>query len=221
MTAEEEKYSFGSLLNELARWFHDRFMEAGIEVENIMLQRYALDASVLASIVNSDDVEHFSCYSFFSNLTDGDAALWVVPGLIVFEFQATQSRRYRKLRPGQPVFRNSPLHYENTELYHVTKKFLAKVYDLGLYDKFSTLRGADLLYACIARVENIPLVTHDSDFDPYSKELELIKSRDLMKRTGSVTIQKGGKLYTLGYEEVRDSSGGTVRLDTGQATHIG
>jgi hypothetical protein len=64
MTAEEEKYSFGSLLDELARWFHDRFMEAGIEIENILRQRYALDASVLASIVNSDDVEHFSCYSF-------------------------------------------------------------------------------------------------------------------------------------------------------------
>lgn len=28
-----------------------------------MRTRYALDASVLASIVNSDDVEHFSCYS--------------------------------------------------------------------------------------------------------------------------------------------------------------
>lgn len=119
------------------------------------------------------------------------------------------------------MFLHSPLYYENTELYHVTKKFLAKVYNLGLYDKFSTLRGADLLYACIARVENIPLVTHDSDFDPYRKELTLIKPRDLMRRTSSVTIQNSGKLYTVGYEEVRDSSGGTVRLDTGQATHVG
>jgi hypothetical protein len=110
---------------------------------------------------------------------------------------------------------------ENTELYQVTKKFLAKVHELGLYDKFSALRGADLLYACIARVENIPLVTHDSDFDPYSKELTLIKPCDLMRHTGKVTIQKGSKRYTVGYEEVRDSSGGTVRLDTGQATHVG
>lgn len=186
-----------------------------------MRKRYALDASVLASIVNSDDVEHFSCYLFFRNLNDDDKALWVVPGLIVFEFQATQSKRYRNRRPGQPVFRHSPLHYENTELYGVTKKFLDKVYKLGLYDKFSTLRGADLLYACIARVENIPLVTHDSDFDPYSKELTLIKPRDLMRRIGKVTLQNGGKLYTVGYEEIQDNSGGTVQLDTGQATHVG
>jgi predicted nucleic acid-binding protein len=186
-----------------------------------MRQRYALDASVLASIVNSDDVEHFSCYSFFRNLNDDDKALWVVPGLIVFEFQATQSKRYRKRRPRQPVFRHSPLHYENTELYAINRKFLDKVYKLDLYDKFSTLRGADLLYACIARVENIPLVTHDSDFDPYSKEVTLIKPRDLMRRTGKVTLQTGGKLYTVGYEEIKDGSGGTVRLDTGQATHVG
>jgi predicted nucleic acid-binding protein len=186
-----------------------------------MRKRYALDASVLAAIVNSDDVEHFSCHSFFRNLADDDKARWVVPRLIFFEFQATQSKRYRMRRPRQPVFRRSPLHDENTELYQVTKKFLAKVHELGLYDKFSALRGADLLYACIARVENIPLVTHDSDFDPYSKELTFIKPCDLMRHTGKVTIQNGSKRYRVGYEEVRDSSGGTVRLDTGQATHVG
>ena len=184
-------------------------------------KRYALDASVLASIVNSNDAEHFSCYSFFRNLNDDDKALWIVPGLIIFEFQATQSKRYQKLRPGQPVFRNSPLTYENTELYDVNKNFLAKVYKLHLYNKFSRLRGADLLYACIARVENIPLVTHDSDFDPYRKELTLIKPRDLMRRIGEVTLQNEGKRYTVGYEEIKDGSGGTVRLDTGQATHVG
>ena len=188
---------------------------------NGMRQRYALDANVLASIVNSDDVEHFSCDSFFRNLHDDDKAIWVVPGLIFFEFQATQSRRYRDLHPGNSVFRSAPLFYENTEVYQVTKRFLKQVYDLSLYDVFSQLRGADLLYACIARVERIPLVTHDGGFDRYNKEITLIKPRDLIRHPGKVTLQNGGKLYTVGYEEVQDSSGGTVRLDTGQATHVG
>jgi hypothetical protein len=113
------------------------------------------------------------------------------------------------------------LYYENTELYEVTKEFLAKVYKLSLYDVFSTLRGADLLYACIARVENIPLVTHDSDFDPYNNELTLIRPRDLVRRTGVVKIQNASKLYAVGYEAIDDSSGGIVQLDTGQATHLG
>lgn len=143
-----------------------------------MRKRYVLDTSVLVSIVNSDDAEHFSCYSFFRNLHDEDKAIWVVPGVIFFEFQATQSRLYRERRPGHPVFRNAPLFYTNTELYHVTKKFLTRVYDLELYDKFSSLRGADLLYACIAKVENLPLVTHDKGFDRYSDELTIIRPPD-------------------------------------------
>ena len=186
-----------------------------------MRKRYALDANVLASIVNSDDAEHFSCYSFFRNLDDDDKARWIVPGLIFFEFQATQSRRYRIRQPRRPAFRRSPLHYENTELYHVTKKFLTKVYELDLYEKFSLLRGADLLYACIARVGNIPLVTHDSDFDPYENDLTLIRPRDLMRHTDTITVTNNGTLYKVGYEIVNDGSGGTVRLDTGQATHVG
>jgi len=186
-----------------------------------MRKRYALDANVLASIVNSDDDEHFNCYSFFRNLHDDDKAIWVVPGLIFFEFQATQSKRNKRHRPGYSVFRHAPLFYENTELYHVTKKFLAKVYQLGLYDKFNSLKGADLLYACIAKIEGIPLVTHDKDFDLYSEEITLIKPRDLMRQTGTVTVQEGSKVYKVGYEAVEDGCGGTVRLDTGQATHVG
>ena len=64
-------------------------------------------------------------------------------------------------------------------------------------------------------------MTHDSDFDPYNEELALIKPRDLMKRTGRVTLKTDDKIYTVGYEEVKDGSGGTVRLHTGQATHVG
>lgn len=142
-------------------------------------QPYALDASVLASIVNSNDAEHLPCYSFFRNLHDNDAATWVVPGLIFFEFQATQSRRYKRRRPDARIFRHAPLFMTNTELYHVTGEFLARVWELGLYDRFSGLRGADLLYACIALVEGIPLVTHDADFDLYSDQIRLIKPREL------------------------------------------
>ncbi|MEO6110678.1 MAG: PIN domain-containing protein [Nitrospiraceae bacterium] len=187
----------------------------------IARRRYALDANVLNSIVNSDDAQHFSCYSFFRNLDDDDEARWVVPGLIFFEFQATQSKLSRKRRTRDKVYRWAPLHYENTELYHVTKKFLIKVHELDLYNKFSLLNGADLLYACIAYVEGIPLVTHDKDFAPYSKELTVIRPRDLYGtgdvplHRGTVMIEKNGKVYRIGYEVFR----GVVRLETGQATH--
>lgn len=98
------------------------------------IQRYALDASVLTSIVNSDDAEHFSCYSFFRGHHENASAIWVVPGLIFFEFQATQSRRYRDKGIEGSVFRNAPLFMDNCELYEVTPSFLARVWELGLYD---------------------------------------------------------------------------------------
>jgi predicted nucleic acid-binding protein len=184
-------------------------------------QRYVLDANVLVSIVSSDHPEHFSSYSFFRNHDDDGKVRWVVPGLIFFEFQATQSKLSRKRGSKDRVFRHSPLNYENTELYQVTKRFLLKVFDLGLYDKFGRLSGQDLLYACIAYAESIPLVTHDKDFDQYSKELTLISPREIYGTgntplaVGSITVQKNGKIYTTGYKVFR----GIVQLDTGHGTH--
>jgi predicted nucleic acid-binding protein len=190
-----------------------------------MPQRYVLDASVLVSMVNSDDSQHFSCYSFFRNHDDDGKAHWVVPGFILFEFQATQSRRHRERKPlsQYEVFRHTPLNYENTELYPVTKKFLKKVYELDLYNVFSRLRGGDLLYACIASIEDIPLVTHDQDFDRYSDKLRLINppnmygTGNLPMRVGTVSMNDNGKIYSVKYSVFKD----LVQLETGQATHIG
>lgn len=88
-----------------------------------MKQRYALDACVLAGIVNSDDTHHWSCYSFFRNLHDGNAATWVVPGLIFFEFQATQSRRWRDRGRAEAPYRNAPLFGENCETYQAGRSW--------------------------------------------------------------------------------------------------
>jgi hypothetical protein len=175
-----------------------------------MRKRYALDASVLASIVNSDDVEHFSCYSFFRNHDDNDEVWWVVPGLVFFEFQATQSTRYRTRLPGEPVFRNAPLHYENAELYHVTKKFLAKVYELDLYERFSRLRGADLLYACIACVEGIPGHEHKgSEIGVERNSKRLDPNEEVQHATARISggddgfVAPGPGRLRRGFEDIR------------------
>ena len=140
-----------------------------------MKKRMVLDASVLTSIVNSDDALHLPCYHFFRVHHDADSATWVVPGLLIFEFQATQSRRYRELHPERKsVFRDAPLFVDKCELYDISKEFIWKVHELRLYDLFDKLRGADLLYSCIAKVEQIPLITHDKGFSPYNGDIALI-----------------------------------------------
>jgi predicted nucleic acid-binding protein len=140
-----------------------------------MRQRYVLDASMLGAVVNMDDPSHQDSYWYFKELHDADAATWVVPGLIFFEMQAMRARRHRERRDGSPIYRNLPLYFENTELYEVTQPFLQKVWEMDLYIKFGTLKGADLLYACIAHVENIPLVTQDHDFDRHADLLRIVR----------------------------------------------
>lgn len=144
-----------------------------------MKERVVLDASVITSVVNSDDAFHQPCYQYFRDRHDAGDVIWVIPGLIMFEFQATQSRRYRERRPGQPVYRDSPLYVDQCEVFQVTKDFLWAVSEAKLYDLFAQLRGADLLYACIAKLERIPLVTHDKGFERYASELKLINPCEL------------------------------------------
>ena len=143
-----------------------------------MRSRYVLDASVMAAVINMDDPERQSCYWFFQNLHDADRVTWVVPGLIFFELQAVRARRKRDRVEDRQPYGRIPLYMENSELYEVTNAFLKRVWDLDLYNVFQSLKGADLLYACIAKVENIPLVTHDKDFDQYEGTIQIIRPRD-------------------------------------------
>lgn len=140
-----------------------------------MRRRYVLDASIMGAVLNMDDPTHQESYWFFKNLHDADAATWVVPGLLFFELQAIRARRFREKKDASPIYQRIPLFIENTELYEVTAPFLKRVWDLDLYRKFDTLKGADLLYACIAHVEQIPLVTQDTDFDRHRELIEIIR----------------------------------------------
>ena len=45
---------------------------------------------------------------------------------------------------------------------------------MKLYDIFSELKGADLMFACIAKAENSPLVTCDRHFEKYAGTIRII-----------------------------------------------
>jgi predicted nucleic acid-binding protein len=118
--------------------------------------RYVIDASVLVGAVNSVDVNHVACYGFFMNHEDDT---FVIPTLAYFEFQAAQSRIRRE---GRNAIRE--LYIPNAETYEITQATLRRASQLELPDKLSALRGADLVYACVAALEGLPLVTNDRGF---------------------------------------------------------
>ncbi len=117
---------------------------------------YVIDASVLVGAVNSADVNHVACYSFFKNHEDDT---FVIPTIAYFEFQAAQSRIRRE---GRKAIRE--LYIPNAETYEITQATLRRAAELQLPDKLNALRGADLVYACIAAMERLPLVTNDRGF---------------------------------------------------------
>jgi predicted nucleic acid-binding protein len=118
--------------------------------------RYVIDASVLVAAVNTADVNHVACYGFFKNHEDDT---FVIPTLAYFEFQAAQSRIRRE---GRNAIRE--LYIPNAETYEITQATLRRASELELPDKLSALRGADLVYACVAALEGLPLVTNDQGF---------------------------------------------------------
>jgi predicted nucleic acid-binding protein len=107
-------------------------------------------------------------YSPAENLLK-DLALGIIPGpylnlfpaLAVFEASATVSR---KLRDGHRILREFYLLHENSRIYDVDEELVRRSSELFALPGFSDLRGADLVFACVAHVEDATLVTTDAAF---------------------------------------------------------
>ena len=74
---------------------------------------------------------------------------------------ATVSRLHRE---GKRILREFYLLDDNAVLYDVDKVLIEKSYDLHAKPGFDQLRGADLVFACIAHIEDAYLVTLDKAF---------------------------------------------------------
>ena len=103
----------------------------------------------------------------------------IFPSLAVFEVLATVSRMHRD---GKKILREFYLMDDHSVLYGVDKELISKSNDFFAKTGFEKLRGADLVFACIAQVEDAYLVTLDKQFSKdvseYIKVLDLNDSRD-------------------------------------------
>ena len=92
-----------------------------------------------------------------------------MPTIAYFEYQAAQSRLKRE---GEKAYRE--LYIPNLETYEISMSMIRRTAELDLANLFEKLRGADLIYACIAKIEELPLVTCDPHFEEYRHEIEVI-----------------------------------------------
>lgn len=140
-----------------------------------MMQKFVWDTSAIINIKEPNHEGYSPGYSLIKDLSDG----WInikyqniFPSLAVFEVSAAVSRMHRE---GKIILRDFYLMDEHAVLYDVNQKLITDSYELHAQEGFDQLRGADLVFACIAYIENAYLVTLDKTFKKYlSDKIKII-----------------------------------------------
>lgn len=143
------------------------------------MQKFVWDTSAIVNIKEPNAQGYSPGHSFFKDLADGWIEiehLNIFPTLAVFEVSATVSKLHRK---GCSMLREFYLLNEHSQLYDVDSNLVDKAYELFTLDGFDKLYGADLVFACIAKVENACLVTMDRKLALHaSKHVKVIDLND-------------------------------------------
>jgi hypothetical protein len=128
------------------------------------MKKFVWDTSAIINIKEHNQQGYSPGHSLFKDLSDGwvrGPYLNIFPTLAVFEVSAAVSR---KLREGDSVLREFYLLDENSALYDLDSVLIRRSQELFANPGFDQLRGADLVFACIAHIEHATLVTRDGAF---------------------------------------------------------
>ena len=132
------------------------------------------DTSALVNIKEPNERGYSPGHSLWKDLADG----WIVgpyeniiPTIAAFEINAAVSRLRRE---GGRMVRDFRLIGPNERLYDIDVKFMKESAELVRMEGFDRLRGADLIFACIASLEKAWLVTLDKGFKRVAEKIKVI-----------------------------------------------
>ena len=143
------------------------------------MRKFVWDTSAIINIKEPNSEGYSPGHSFYKDFNDG----WIegdylntFPALAVFEVEATVSKKHRKV---EPILREFFLMGDNAIIYDVNQKLISSCVDLFTLEGFEMLQGADLVFACIAYVEDAWLVTMDRKLALHaSKQIKVIDLND-------------------------------------------
>ena len=145
-----------------------------VRAQRKIMKKFVWDTSALINIKEPDTNGYSPGHSLMKDLTDG----WIpgpyqniYPALAVFEVNATVSRMHRD---GKKILREYYILNEHSYVYPIDQDLVFKCNELVVLDGFSSLRGADLVFASIAYLEDAYLVTKDNDFAVVSHHIRVI-----------------------------------------------
>jgi len=138
------------------------------------LKRFVWDTSTIVNIKEPDDKGYSPGHSLMKDLSDG----WIEgpyqsisPSIAAFEVSASVSRMHRE---GKKILREFFIVDEYSVLYPIDQKLITRSAPVVRMDGFRELRGADLIFACIAYLENAFLVTLDNGYQSVSDSIRII-----------------------------------------------
>lgn len=133
------------------------------------MKKYLIDACILCGLANTKDMHHQKCKSFFKKYSKAELFF---PIHCLFEANATRLKRIK-----QGDFLGLPGKYtlKNKKFIDIDREFFNHCQRKNLFSKFSTLKGSDLIYACIAEIGNYILVTCDNHFNNYANKINILK----------------------------------------------
>lgn len=139
------------------------------------MKGYLIDANVTLAFMNKKDPKHAICNNFLKSIharciERGDIKLYFPIHSMI---EANVS--FRRKKRNREVETIDPFNLKGAQLYNIDRKFLAQVEKQGLYEKFDKLKGVDAIYAMVAYIEDMNLVTMDNDFDKVADTIKVIK----------------------------------------------
>lgn len=131
----------------------------------IFVNRFIVDANIILGYLNKKDKHHQKCLKFFDDLKtlykNGAQSQCVIPLHLEIEVNININKR-KQNNDWEGIETRK---FIGIKPYPIDGNLLQHIHREKLYEKFSVLKPADAIYAIIAYLENIPLVTLDKDFD--------------------------------------------------------
>ena len=142
--------------------------------KNVAMKRFVWDTSALLNIKEPNADGYSPGHSFYKDFSDG----WlpgpyfnIYPSIAAFELQASISRLHRE---GRKMLRDFYIVSENSIIYTIDQDLIHRCSHLFDNPGFSELRGADLIFACIAYLEDAYLITLDKGFKAVASQIRVI-----------------------------------------------
>lgn len=146
------------------------------------LRKFVWDTSAIVNIKEPDVNGYSPGYSLMKDLADG----WIsgsyeniFPAIAAFEISASVSRMHRE---GKKILREFYIVDEHSIIYPIDEALITRSESIVTMSGFQGLRGADLIFACIAYLEQAYLVTLDNGYQEVAEHVRIINLNESKDR---------------------------------------